>query len=208
VARIDAPRLSHLSTHFFNDIVFDTQQVIQFISRTPALKAFKKAHVAFGDAIAGAKFSPLAFGSLDVRISSSESDWQVLSLEQVCTSCSPFLSTLEDLYIYEAQNRPPVLQESIENSLWLELLHPFPAVKNLYLSKEFAPRIRPALQELAEGRTTEVLPTLQNIFLEELEPSGPIQEGIGQFVAARQVTNHPVTVSRWEDSEKDKVLVP
>ena len=41
-------------------------------------------------------------------------------------------------------------------------------------------------------------PTLENIFLEELEKSGPVQEGIGKFVAARQVTSHPVTVSRWD----------
>jgi hypothetical protein len=36
---------------------------------------------------------------------------------------------------------------------------------------------------------TVVLPALQNMFLEgldSLESSGPVQEGIGQFVAARQ----------------------
>jgi hypothetical protein len=33
--------------------------------------------------------------------------------------------------------------------------------------------------------------------LEELKPSGPVQEAIGQFVAARQLLGHPVAVSRW-----------
>ncbi|KAF8473655.1 hypothetical protein DFH94DRAFT_846875 [Russula ochroleuca] len=77
---------------------------------------------------------------------------------------------------------------TLKNTPWLELLHRFTAVKDLYLSKEFALSIVPALQELVGERTTEVLPTLQNIFLEGFQSSGLIYEGIGQFVAARQVT--------------------
>jgi hypothetical protein len=87
---------------------------------------------------------------------------------------------------------------TLKNTPWLELLHRFTAVKDLYLSKEFALSIVPALQELVGERTTEVLPTLQNIFLEGFQSSGLIYEGIGQFVAARQVTSHPVTVSCWK----------
>ncbi|KAI0273170.1 hypothetical protein BGY98DRAFT_125274 [Russula aff. rugulosa BPL654] len=88
--------------------------------------------------------------------------------------------------------------DAIENSLWLQLLLPFTAVKNLYLSKEFAPGIAAALHELIEGRITEVLPSLQNIFVEKLGPSGPFQEKIGQFIAARQLSNHPIAISDWD----------
>jgi hypothetical protein len=76
-------------------------------------------------------------------------------------------------------------------------------VKNLYLSKEFTRRIVPSLQELTGGRSTQVLPTLENIFLQELQSSGTIQKGIQQFVAARQVTSHPIAVSLWDNSEED-----
>jgi hypothetical protein len=124
-------------------------------------------------------------------------DWQVSSLEQVCTWCLPSLSKLEDLYISEELSWRPNWQDNIENTLWLELLHPFTAVKNLYLSEEFARRIVPALLELVEGRMTEVLPALQTVFLEGLQTSGPVQEGIGQFVAMRQAS-HPIAVSRWK----------
>jgi hypothetical protein len=111
----------------------------------------------------------------------------------------PLLSTTENLYIHE-NSRSELLdwKDGIENTEWLELLLPFTAVKNLYLSKQFAPRIAPALQELTGGRTTEVLPTLQNIFLEEFRPSEPLQEGIRQLISARQLTNHPIAVSLWE----------
>jgi hypothetical protein len=71
-------------------------------------------------------------------------------------------------------------------------------MKNLYLSKEFAPCIVPALQELVGGRTPGVLPVLQNVFLEGLQLSGPVQEAIGKFIAARQVTDHPIVVACWE----------
>ena len=49
------------------------------------------------------------------------------------------------------------------------MLRPLATVGNLHLSEEVALRIVPALKELVEGGTTEVLPALQNIFLERLE---------------------------------------
>ena len=201
VARINAPRLESLDITLFNQIVFDAPQVIQFICRTPTMNALEKARFTFGR---GAVFVSLSSKAsreqgLKVTIPCTELDWQVSSLEQVFNSCLPPLSTLEDLYISEYPIWLPEWQDNIENVLWLELLRPFTGVKNLYLSEEFALRIVPALQELVGGRTTEVLPTLQNIFVERLEPSGLVQEGIGQLVSMRQVTGHPIVVSRQDD---------
>jgi len=76
----------------------------------------------------------------------------------------------------------------------LELLLPLFAVKNLYLSKDFAPGIAAALREIVG---TEVLPSLQNIFVKGLEPSGPFQENIGEFVTGGQHTGHPIAISVW-----------
>ena len=200
VTRIDAPRLNKFYVCFFNQIVFDTPQSVQFISRTPTLETFEKALVVFEYHAASVNLSSRTsgHGMLNVRIPCIQSDWQVSSMEQVCTSCLPPLSTLEDLYIYERPNFPADWQDNIENTLWLELLQPFTSVKNLYLSEEFALRIVPALQELVGAGTTEVLPTLQNIFLEKLQSSGTVREDIQQFVATRQVTGHPIAVSRWD----------
>jgi hypothetical protein len=197
VALIDAPRLDDLKISFFNDIVFYMPQLFKFICRTP-LKALEEGRVTFGGVTAVVKLKSASHGELSVDISCRELDWQVSSLEQVCTSCLPPVSTLEDLYIEEGSSSRAHWQDNIENAVWLELLHPFSAVKNLYLCKEFALRIVPALQESVGGRATEVLPSLQNIFLEGLQPSGPIQESIGKIVATRQTTSHPIVVSRWE----------
>ena len=88
--------------------------------------------------------------------------------------------------------------DAIEDTLWLQLLLPFPAVKNLYISKEFAPGIAGALRELAGDRITEVLPSLQNIFVEELDPSGPFREIMRQFVAVRQPSDHRMAIYGWD----------
>ena len=208
VTDMDTPKLKKLVITFFNDIVFNTPRLIQFIRRTPMLSGLENAHIALRDDTARVTFRSQIYGYvsmlLEVSIFCEGLDWQLSSLEQVCTSYLPFLSTLKDLYIYEYPYSQPYWRDNIENRVWLGLLHPFTTVKNLYISEKFALRIGPALQELVEGRATEVLPALENIFLEGLESVRPVQEGIGHFVATRQVSSHPVTVSRWANLEMDK----
>jgi hypothetical protein len=213
VACIDAPRLDQLNIYISDDFIFDTPQLIQFICRTPRLKTLEKAHVTFDADVIAVGFSSPTSGAnpLEVEIfSCRELDLRVWSMVQLCTLSLPPLSTLEDLYIYGDLSSQAHWQDNIENARWLELLQPFRAVKNLYLSEKIALCIVPALQELVGSRATEVLPTLQNIFLERLEPSGPIQEGIWQFVATRQVTSDPIAVSLWDrgqDSERIPVFL-
>jgi F-box-like len=199
LARIDAPRVDRLDITFFNQITFDTPQLFQFITRRPTLRTPENGYFSFDRWSATVKFQSQAsdYDVLRVQIPCTVSEWQLSSLEQVCTSSLPPVSTLEDLYISEYPSCPPVRQDNDENTLWLELLHPFAAVENLYVGKQFVPRIACALQELG-GITTEVLPALENIFLDEFQPSGPLHKGIEKFVAARQLTSHPVAVSRWD----------
>ena len=126
-------------------------------------------------------------------------------LAQIFTSSLPPFSTSEDLYIQEEEDLQLDWYKNIEITAWLELLRPFTGVKDLYLSEQFVPRIAPALQLLVGGRTTEVLPTLQNIFLEGFLSSGSVQEGVRQFVAARQATSHPITVACWDRRKRENV---
>jgi hypothetical protein len=212
VARIVAPQLRWLNITFFNQIDFDAPQLVQFVSRTPKLKALEKARLALGADDAAVNLSSMTTRDeqFDLNILCRELDWQVSCLEQLCTSFFPSIFTPEDLYIYQKKDSEPDWKDNVENAMWLTLLRPLTSVKNLYLSKEFAPHITPPLQELIGGRTTEVLPILQSIFLEELQPSGSaVQKAIETFVGARQLSGHPVTVSRWErDSEGEGYFGP
>jgi hypothetical protein len=87
-------------------------------------------------------------------------------------------------------------EDSIENDQWLDLLRLFDGVEDLYLSREITDYIAPALQELVGERATEVLPNLQSLFL-ELHRSQLVQDVVGQFIAARQLSGHPIVVSHW-----------
>ena len=202
VTGIDTPLLDDMEITLFNQIDFDTSRLAQFINRTPKLWK-RDATVEFDDNIAYVGLSSLP-STLKIGISCIEPDWQLSSIEQVCNSSLHPLSMVEDLNIKHEYSKLVWKNDAIENSLWLQLLLPFTAVKNLYLPKEFAPGIAAALQELVEGRIMEVLPSLQNIFVEKLGSLGPFQEKIGQFVAARQLSDHPIVISDWDEpSDKE-----
>ena len=193
VAHIDTPQLDDMRITFFNQIDFDIPRLAQFINRTPRLMNHD-AHVQFDDYRARVVLRP-EFRTLEIGISCKEPDWQLSSIEQVCNSSFNSISTVEALYIERQYVDLVWKDDAIENTLWLQLLLPFTAVENLYLSEEFAPGIAAALQELVGDRITEVLPNLQNIFV---EPSGPFQVNIGPFVTARQLSDHPIVISVWD----------
>ncbi len=193
VTSIDAPQLDYLDITFFNQIDFDGLRLAQFISRAPIL-GYGNAHVEFDDYTASVR-PPSPFKHFLIKIPCREPDWQLSAVAQVCNTCLPPLSMIEDLYIGHRYSQLVWKNDAIENTLWLELLLPLPAIKNLYLSKDFVPGIAAALQEIVG---TEVLPSLQNIFVEGLEPSGPFQGNIGQLVAARELSGHSITVAVWD----------
>jgi hypothetical protein len=167
------------------------------MGRTSRFQELKEAHVKIENNSIHVNTLPprQIFDNSGLKISCRELDWQLSSVAQVFTSFFPSIHMVEHLYVYEPLYEPPYNinkpQYDIENMQWLEKFQPFSAVKNLYLSKEYAPYISPALQELVGG-------TLQNILLERLEQLGPILEGIQKFVAARKLSGHPITISIWE----------
>ena len=201
LARIDAPQVYQLWIIFFNDIHFDTPGLTQFISRTPALRVYHEASLTFHSREALVELRPYPGSSdnkmIEVKILCQVSVGQLSSLAQICALSLRPLLTVENLYIDEDQYPRLDWKGDIEAAEWLDLLRPFSAVKNLYLSEEFAPRIAPALQELTEGRTTEMLPALKHILIQGFQPSEPVQEGIAQFISARQLINRPVVISLW-----------
>ena len=197
VAWIDAPLLDNMTIIFFHQPIFDTPHLNQFITRTSKFKTLNEARVVFTDDDVQVNL-PQSDGPLYLRILCDRQDWQLSSLVQVCSSSFPqaFMTAVEHLYILRRAFWG--WSEDIENSQWLKFFYPFTAVKDLYISRGFVPRITLALQELVGERVTEVLPVLQSLHLEEPHQSGPVQEAIGRFVAARQLVGHPIAVTRWK----------
>ena len=200
VARIDAPLLNGLHISIFHKLVFDTPQLAQFISRTPNFKLLKKARLDFYVPGASITLHPTSgAGFLVLYIPSKRPDWQLLSLARLCGSSIPqALIPVERLSI-ETFLASPLLSWQDESSQWLELLYLFTSVKDLYISSRSTPRITSVLQELVGESVTEVLPSLQALFLMETSSSEPVPEAVGKFVAARQLAIHHISVSRWDD---------
>ena len=198
VARIDAPLLNNLAITFFHQPILDTPQLTQFICRTPKFKSHKEARVVFSDEDVRVKLLQSFDGALQLAVLCERRDWQLSSLVQVCCSSFPqaFIAAVEHLCILKDDIWD--WGEGTEFSQWLELFHIFTPMKYLYISQGFVPHIAFALQEFVGERATEVLPALQSLFLEEPLPSRPVQEIIENFVAARELSGHPVTVSCWK----------
>ncbi len=194
VTHIDTPQLNMLDITFLNQFNFDSPRLVQFVNRTPTLMALDEAHVEFPSVQLRRRTSRPYFYNLLIRISFREPGWQPSPIEQVCNSSLLPLSTVEDLYIKREFWQLVRKKGATLNTLWLQLLRPYITVKNLYLSKEFVPGVADALEELVGARITEVLPSLQNIFVEVPESLEPFQEMFGQFVAARQLSGHPVAI--------------
>jgi hypothetical protein len=204
VARIDAPLLDNLVITFIHQVIFDTPQLAQFISRTPKFKTHDEARVVFSDRDVSVTFPQAFHGGLELGISCAQSNMHLSSLVQVCrlSFLQALISAVERLYILEVKRWWPYGQNELGSGQWLELFHSFTAVKGLYISwRLFALRIAYALRELVGERVTEVLPALETLFLEDPPQTGAVQEALGRFVATRHLTGHPIAVSRWKDSE-------
>jgi len=204
VARIDAPLLGGLQIRLFHQLIFATPQLVQFFARTPNIRPPIEVDIVFSNRDIGIT-SPRKYPhKIELTIRCSQPDWQLSSLAQVYSSSLPeaFIPTVERLYICEHEYHQPGWQEDIEGGQWLEVLQPFTAVKDLHLLvfQSFLPRMELAFQELAGEHMTEVLPALQNIFLQEvsrpLYPSESLRKAVEKFVAARQLAGHPIAIQR------------
>jgi hypothetical protein len=194
VAQIDTPLLTQFNTTFFNQLIFDTPLLSHFISRTETFKASHLARVTFKEGGVNIRLF-LRNGNGLHEISSlaivcKPSDWQLSSLAQVCDSALSPLPTLENLEIYISRS----WKHDVENAQWLDLLNPFTSIKDLLLYDESILHVASALEQLAEERETEALPTLRHLFLRGAQPSGPVKKAIGKFVAVRQLSDRPVSV--------------
>jgi hypothetical protein len=194
VMPIEAPSLAQLHITVFNEPIPNIPHLPQFISRVPKFQAPDETHVDFSDydVKVELRLPTRAFADegLVLGISRGDSVRRLLSLTRLCRSFSPALAMVERLFIRRNQRGRGVTQ----HNHWLELLDLFTGAKHLYLSRDLTPRIAPILQELVGERTTEVLPVLQNLFLFKHEPQGPIGEAIVDFIAARQLSGHPIAV--------------
>ena len=186
VAQIDAPLLESVYATFFDQLVFDVPQLAQLMRHTTGCQALNEAHMDFGDHRVQVEFLP------PTRTLDEKSRLKVLcdglnphlsSLLQVFSSIFPSICSAEHLYIYTSRHT--------EDLQWLEILHPFTAVKNLYLNRKFAQRI--ALALLVREDVLPHLPAFENLFLEQSQPWEPVRDFNNEWPPARHWAVHCCT---------------
>jgi len=208
LSQIETPILDEAIFWFFNQLVFDTPLLGHFIHRTEIFMTIPMARIQIFSENIVVTLSELEQTAdydreaLRLSISCKPLDWQLSALAQVLNLSLSSLQTVESL---EIQVRRKDWQGEIEDIQWRELLHPFTSVKDMTLTYNDSVRfVAPALQEFVGERATELLPALQNLFLPlwSRRASGPVKEGIEQFIAARQLHGHPVTVHYYSRTPK------
>ena len=209
VSRIDAPLdCITLTVNIFDpsQLEFDFPLLRDFIWRTKLFNEPHRADTSFKD-----HYSVISLfqrkGGVDFKVFSLEIPCyalisRLLTLAQACSLLLLPLSGLEHLSLYKSKSDLLSLrwQSEVENAHLMEFIRPFIAVKDLVLEGPVVFSIASALQELVGGRVTEILPALQNIFLQSPPSSDPAPEGICKFIAARELCGCPVVVhhQEWE----------
>ena len=200
LSRFDAPLLYDLTVTFFNfmDLNSDIPQLHRLINHAEGLKALGRAVVwIFCYSIIELNLHPKTGavdcpGRLMLHFNYEEFGLQLWSLAQICSSSLPLISALEELEVVE---RDLPSSYDMDDTQWLEFLDPFTSLKDLYLTDEIARRVCNSLQELSGEMATEVLPALRNLFVAGSQSFEHIQEAIRPFIAARQLSGHPVAIS-------------
>jgi F-box-like len=162
IAQIDTPAIISLRTEFFNQLIFDFSQSLQFVGRTKLQGSFKRARLSFRKDFAeitlhqSNKSNRIDRPVFHVRICCGAFDWQVSSLAQIFSQFSSFCSNVEHLDVrWDRENRWDTVH--MDHTQWLELSHPFTSLQRLVIPADLDELISPALQEFTGEGAIEVL---------------------------------------------------
>ncbi|KAH9074371.1 hypothetical protein EDB83DRAFT_2356601 [Lactarius deliciosus] len=193
---ISAPLLEHFHIDFFNQLIFDTPQLSRFIHRTEMQQLHTHATIRCSVADISITLTQLEVQhQLSLRILCKQLDWQIPSMAEVCDKLAPSLVNVEQLKISTSAYFPDE-QDDIDliHSDTLELLRPFRNVKRLCVTEASLSLVAGALGPVTGELAIVALPELQEIQMENHTELASAQIAFAPFIAARQLSTHPVVV--------------
>jgi hypothetical protein len=204
VAKTDSPRLDRIIIVFLDDPDFrdlddfQAAQLSKFIDRSvgPELTPSRRAHVSFDNDHFAFTLYRHANGpgwdrrSVETTIACEWIDWpgHVPYMAEVLSHFSATLSTVIHLELI-VEFKEDCQLEGTESVKWLLLFRQFPAVQILFVSWALAEGVALALEDITGEMVAKVLPSLDLICLR-----GQTASSIKKFVAARRLSDRPVTV--------------
>jgi hypothetical protein len=203
VARIDTPLVGAIDITFFNQLVFDFQQLPQFIHQAGMRGSYDRVslfnrrgvHIHFYQREG---MSPPKRLILGIIRGVTDWGWQISPMAQICDQTSMPLSSVEQFDIIDDHLTSPLNTGATQ---WAELLHLFSAVRTLRISAKLRSLIVSVLEKHNSELAAWVFPVLESVYIEGYEGSGSDQKAMRQFITARECADHPVTVHRWDRSE-------
>jgi hypothetical protein len=200
-AQTHFPQLKDVRMMFHRSVIFDVSLISRFMGY---MEAFDRAHMRIIVNIVEVMLSS-SRGATDstmlwLATKCRDSIWMLRYLTRGCFLLSPRFTNSNCVDFLGWGDGSVTRWTGNVETRWRTIFQLFTAVENLYLSKGLAEYVVFALQEHAaeQGLVAEVLSALQNVFIENLESfKSGLQEAIGKFVAARELSGRPVTVQHW-----------
>ena len=206
-AHIDTPQVENIELEFIDPPIFDFSRIFVFTGLKETFGALDQAHMGVeNDDFVKVMLSSRRRTTSDTMLilliprGNHELNWKFWELKQDQRGhpTSLFPANFERRNVRSGTHHA---LPKLGKGQWLDLFRLFPAMENLYLSEGLAVCTAPALRELAGEGVMEVLPALQNLFIGNFESSDFIQNAIGKFVAARELSGHPVAVQSWTEEK-------
>jgi hypothetical protein len=207
VAQINTPLLEQLSLTLLFDLTFTLMNLTKFIHRTEgfgclvARVIFKKG----GASIDMCHYEQRGNGKVSLHINCEPLDWQIDSATQVCSALGKVLSAVEELTLdFDADGMPSDWEDTLDNTLWHELLLPFVGVKKLHIGSSLTLELSEALQSDAGGLVLELLPELQELEVQlEIDHA---KKAFSAFVGTRESVGRPVRLLAPPTPRADPVV--
>jgi hypothetical protein len=204
ISRIEVPLLEVVDVTFFSQPRFTPPLLSEFILRTNTFDAFHGADIAFYNDIVTITLSQpgglLNGRTLKLGILSNGPYLQLSFLMELCIWSLPPLPTLEHLHLHGLFSPRHWQYYYPPNTKWQQLLRPFTSVKNLHISEHLALRVADALSTLSEPSISEVLPSLQHIFLPGPQQNRTIS-AFGAFIVFRGLSGRSVSVHYCQEGD-------
>jgi F-box-like len=201
-SQVEAPLLRDVSITFLNQLISDIPQISRLIPRQVSpvphnlilgFGPHRDAYIYFFSKHDGSPV-PYCHG---LRILYRVLDWQVDSIARMCTHILPLFSSVNSFHVHlSSHNSIGTRLDDLDPTQWVELFNSFTSLQTLGIPRELERFIAAALQGLTEESAAEVLPALRSLSIYGAATDSAVEQGMQSFVAARQHSGHPVTLSR------------
>ena len=190
VALVNAPLLEQLSLIFFFDLTFSLVNLTEFIHRTERFGCLI-AQVIFNKHGASIYCEHPSIAELSLRINCEPLDWKIDSATQVCNALGKVLSAVEELTVDLNEDwMPSDGGNSLDSTMWHELLLPFVGVKTLHIGFLLTFELSQALDSVIGGPVLDPLPELQK--LEVRLDIDDAKKVFSAFIETRESEGRPV----------------